>query len=134
MTEQWIKWEPIKDLQGSYYLESIADGKEEFIIYLMNKENKYKKIKVSFGDSVDSYRSTYESFRQKDIHDIQEKYGVDFCVEWTFFKVENSAYLQWLSEQSYSITQSLPLHHFVFITLNFFVDVIATCEPKIELI
>ncbi len=28
MTEKWIKWEPIKDLQGFYYLDSIDDEKK----------------------------------------------------------------------------------------------------------
>lgn len=134
MSEQWIKWEPDNDLSPKYYIESITDSLEGFIIILSDNNDKKKKVKVIFKESVHAYRSTDESFRQSTINILDESYGTHFYTEWTFFKVINSEYIQWLSKQSYSIVDSEPLIHFSFLSVDSIIDVIAAYEPQIELL
>jgi len=68
------------------------------------------------------------------INKIDERYGTEFYAEWTFFKVTNSEYIQWLSEQSYGIAESESLIHFSILAGDSIVDVIAAYEPKITII
>ncbi len=100
MIEQWFKWKPVKNLSSKYYIESITDGIEGFIIVLSDASDEKKKVKVVFEDSVHAYRSTDESFRQNTIDALDEIYGTLFYSEWTLFKIVDSEYMQWLSGQS----------------------------------
>ncbi len=134
MSEQWVKWKPVNDLSPKYYIESMADGFDGFIIVLSDASDEKKKVKVIFEDSVHAYRSTDESFRQNTINVLNEIYGLQFYSKWTLFKVVDSEYMQWLSEQSYSIVDSQPLIHFSFLAVDSIVDVIAAYEPKVELL
>ena len=131
--EQWIKWEPITGLSPKYYIESISDNRNGFTILLSEADYK-NTVKVTFETLVLSYRNTNESFRLSTIDFIYDNYGAAFCGQWTFFKVVNSAYVLWLSEQSYTIAESVPPIHFSFLAVDSIIDVVATCEPKVEFI
>ncbi len=134
MLEDWIKWEPAAGLSKKYYIDSILDDVEKFEVTLSSAENEIKKIKVIFEDSVYSHCRTNESFRVKIIYDLDKKYGTDFYGDWTFFKVTNSSYLQWLSRQSTTISNSRNLVHFSFVAVDSILDVINVSDPKIEFI
>jgi hypothetical protein len=131
ISEQWIKWEPIKNLAPKYYIDSISDNIDEFSITLSDADNK-NKIKVTFETLVLSYRSTNESFRLSIIKYLDEC-NIEYS-KWTFFKIINSTYIQWLSEQSYGIIESIPPTHFSFVAGDSIVDVIAVYEPKVDFI
>ncbi|MEV2911262.1 hypothetical protein ABNF65_22305 [Paenibacillus larvae] len=134
MEEKWGRWEPKVGLSSKYYVESLSDSIKGFRILLSDVNDEKKKIEVTFKESVHAYRSTDESFRQSSINIIDEKYGTEFYAEWTFFKVNNSKYIQWLSEQSYGIAESETLIHFSFVARDSIVDVIAAYEPEIKII
>jgi hypothetical protein len=48
------------------------------------------------------------------------------------FKVANSEYLEWISNQSYGIAETEKLTHFSIIAVDSIIDIIAAYEPKIE--
>ncbi|MGC2310232.1 MAG: hypothetical protein WA432_01265 [Candidatus Babeliaceae bacterium] len=133
MLEKWIQWQPIPNLMKKYYIDSISDTFDGFIILLSDENNK-SNVRVMFENSIDAYRSTDESFRLKTIHDLGQYYGSSFYTQWTFFKVINSEYLHWLSEQSYKITDTLSFIHFSFIAADSILDVVTNYEPRVELI
>jgi len=132
MEEKWTRWEPASNLAQKYYIHSISDTIDGFFIKLFEENNKKKKIKITFEDSVNSYRNTNESYRLKTI-DHLDTYNADKRC-WTFFKVNNSSYLQWFLEESYGIYDDFPFIHFSFVGVESILDVIAKYEPKIELI
>lgn len=134
MTEKWEQWKPISGLANRYYIESISEGINGFQIILSEEDNPAKKALFTFENSVDSYRSTNESFVLKIIDDLDKRYGTDFYAHWSFFKILNSDYLKWLSEKSFGISDSLHFKHLVFFGLDSMLDVITCYEPKIELI
>jgi len=68
------------------------------------------------------------------IFDLKNTYGGDFYGNWTFFKVENSSYLKWLSEQSCTVTDHLNLQHICCITEDSILDIATSYEPEISLI
>lgn len=121
MNEQWLKWIPIQTIPY-----------RRIWTYFIRLKEWGKKVKIVFKYSVHAYRSTDESFRQKTIFELSNKYGEKFIAEWSLFKVRNSEYIQWLLEQSYEIIESESLIHFVFVALDSIFEVIAAYEPKIE--
>ncbi len=134
MQEQWIRWEPVKGLSRKYYVESISDSIEGFKIILFDSSDRRKKVHVIFEDSVDSYRSIDESLKFRDTYELHQQYGSKFSTEWTFFKVINSSYVKWLSEQTYGTVEPEYLTHFVLLAVDSMVDIINPVEPKIEIV
>ncbi|WP_027092746.1 hypothetical protein [Cohnella thermotolerans] len=132
MTEKWIRWIPNNEISLKYYIESITDNIEGLRIRLSNANNESDRIEVVFENSVHAYRSTDESYMQNVINKLDEQYGSKFYQENTFFKVENSEYIHWLSLQSYGIAKSEPLEHFSFLGVDSVIDVIAAYEPEIN--
>lgn len=132
MSEKWIRWEPIPNLENKYYVESILDNFNSLSIILASY-HKQEKVIVSCESSVDAFKTTYESFRQKTIYEMSQKYGGD-VLNWTFYKVEDSSYLQWLSEESYTLTDALLFSHYALIAGESIVDIITGNEPTVELI
>lgn len=134
MTENWIKWEPIHGLGKKYNIDSISDTAKEFSIVLSEYYNEKKKVHVVFEKSVASYRNTDESFRLTTMHSLGQKYSKEFYGEWTFFKVANSSYIQWLLDESYVNRYTQSFIHFSFIAGDSILDIVTTYEPTIELI
>ena len=50
------------------------------------------------------------------VQNLFKKYGSDFFVQWTFFKVTSSEYLKYISETSGTISNYTHPMHFVFFT------------------
>jgi hypothetical protein len=121
-------------LSQSYYIDSISNNEEGFKIVLSESNNKEKKLLVIFENSVDCYRSTNESYTGIIIRELNEKYGKDFYVDWTFFKIIDSEHLKWLSEKSGGLSNTCPLQHLVFFSVDELLEVICTYEPIFEFI
>lgn len=134
MQEQWIRWEPIEKSKGKFRIDNVSNAFNGLSIMLTDLDNMQRKIQFLFKNSVNSYRDTNESFRQKTILDLRDKYGADFYAQWTFFKVNNSAYMEWIIEQSVGFGELLSFIHFSFIAEDSIVDVVSTYEPEILLI
>lgn len=131
MAETWIQWEPITNLSEKYQLDLIVDTYQEFRLILSSIEIREKKIQVIFEESVSAYRSaTKNAWLESSIHVFPEKDEIN----WTFFKVLNSRYLSWISENTCGIYPQEGYVHFSFITTNAVIDVLNFDEPKIEII
>ena len=131
MSEMWIKWKPIEGLAPKYDVDLAVDTMDSFKIVLSEMDSPQKRLEVYFDSGVDVYRLTDESYWRNSLHEIDEKYGEDFYGKWTFFKVKNSSYLSWLSEESFEISASRDFTHFAFLAVNSVLEVITNYEPKI---
>jgi hypothetical protein len=135
MQENWTQWKPIEDLINNYYIESISDSIDDGVkILLFDAQNKKRKVLISFPNSVDSYRITDESFTYLTIDFLAERYGAKFFHDCAFFKIQDSKYLQWISQQSYGISEKLNFTHFCIIAIDSIIDVIANYEPTVTII
>lgn len=132
MIEQWIKWEPLLGLTETYCIDSICDSSDGFTIILSEEKDENKKIVMKFGYSVGSHRQTNEDLSSFVINELCKTYGENFYVNSSFFRVENSNYLKWLSEQSGAISDELQYKHFVIMTSDVILDIAARFEPTIE--
>jgi len=132
MLEKWTRWEPINNLSKKYYVELITDDYYGFKILLSDAKNADKKVEILFRDSVDIYRRTNETFVLLTLKSLNDTYGIDFYGNWSFFKIENSEYLDWIKKQSYEISESLNFKHFCILGADDMIDVIANYEPKVS--
>ena len=129
INEKWEVWEPVQAVGDDYAILDVRDTNNGFILDLLNRSDNKKSLRIRYS-AVWAYRSTYESFRQKTTHEVCQKYGSDFFAGKTFFKIKDSMYLKWLSEESYEITDDLSITHFVFFDSEEIVDVISGSEPE----
>ena len=133
MHEKWIKWEPVEALAPLYYIDEIHDTMAGFTIKLSEYKDEKKGVILLFENGIEGYRNADESFRYKTILYLHKQYGDSFLGQWTFFKVQNSSYIQWLLEESCGTNYSLSLTHFSFFTGNDVLDVVSTDEPTVTL-
>ena len=131
MNEIWTQWKPVEGLAPKYDIDLVVDTMDNFKIVLSEMDNSQKRLEVHFDSGVDVYRLTDESYWRNSLHEIDEKYSEDFYGKWTFFKVKNSAYLSWLSEESFGISDSRDFIHFAFLGVDSILEVITNYEPKI---
>lgn len=131
--EEWTRWEPINGLSGKYSINSLTIAEDKLIIQLSDHD-KVKKIEIVFDNGIDGYRYTYESFCFKIFGDLSQKHGIEFYKNWSFFKVTNSEYLQWLSEKSRTWSDQFTFIHFCIFGNDEVVDILARYEPIIKII
>lgn len=134
MQEQWVKWQPINNLANKYYVEFISETMDCLTIVLCEEKCNERKVKIIFESSVICYRKTDETFALEKISELNKHYGMEFYGYWTFFKVYNSEYLQWFSEQSGTLSDGYLLKHFCIITSDLLFDIATTSEPKVILL
>ncbi|OGB83277.1 hypothetical protein A3F66_01790 [candidate division TM6 bacterium RIFCSPHIGHO2_12_FULL_32_22] len=126
--EQWIKWNSIADLANSYYIESIKDDINGLRIFLVDEKNNKNRLEVIF-ENFEAYRNIDESYRTVLFKDLYKNKN---CANWTFFKVENSTYLKWLSMQSDGWIDYIKRYHYMFVTLDSVLDVVSSHDPKLR--
>lgn len=134
MKEQWIKWEPVGGLSARYSIKRLVDDVSVFTLYLSDIENPKKRVEVIFDSFIVSYRNTDESYCDKFAFDLRKEYGADFYVKWTFFRVLNSEYIQWVCQQAGEPYTSEDFYHFSLLTYDGQFDIVATYEPKVIVI
>jgi len=132
MQEHWIRWHSLTELAEKYYFESVLYIKKDFIILMSERNNRKNMVKITFKKSVRSYKYTDETYTLYHTIMKNELYGSSFYGDWTFFKVYNSDYLEWIKDQSKNSLSGLT--HFSLITPLSVLDIIATSEPIVELI
>jgi hypothetical protein len=132
MIGNWKRWEPIRNLQRKYYIVSVINIEEELSVILAAENNK-NKVQVLFKRAA-SYLLVDEGLRIRLIGLLDIQYGTTFYGDWTFFKVTNSLYLKWLSEESYGISDSPKLIHFSLIASDSIIDIISHEEPLVTII
>lgn len=132
-TEKWIKWSPpIGTLAPVYLGAETIDLVNRLEIFLIGVKNISENIKVVFGPTVYSYRSTDESSFCATAKRIIELNKGPYYGEWAIFKVVDSTYIQWLIEESEGQINCEGIMHFLIRTENTYIEIISTCEPEIE--
>lgn len=126
--EDWTRWEPAEGLSGRYYIDSfgMVGDHWDFVIMLCNEDNT-QKVEIRFEGAVVSYRYTNESYCFGIFGQLSKKYGDEFYSTWSFFKIHNSDYIQWIVSKSYDSDFT----HFCIIGGDEVIDIISTYEPKV---
>jgi hypothetical protein len=133
MNEKWKRWMPLNEdiISGNYYIEEIIYNDIGLII-TMESEHQKQKIKITFKDSIWSYRTTDESYCWKIFSRLSKEYPYKLYAEWDFFKITNSNYLEWITDSSGEFHDDINVTHFFIKGLELAIDIIDTEEPKVE--
>ena len=86
-----------------------------------------REIKVTFKNSVLSYRSETESNFIDTYDFLDETKEKDFYAKWSFFKLENSNYIEWFKQTENSKEN---IEHYLFLTEDVF-EILATSAPTV---
>ena len=128
--EVWTRWiPPVEGLINNYYIDGLLDILDKLKIILADEKETHE-VHVIFDSNAASYEHTDESFCLTLIANLDEKYGPDFY-DWTFFKIANSSYVKRLSVQSTSISDSLTLTHFCFLSVDSILHILAYEDPEV---
>lgn len=121
------KWETeIKDFPKEIFVEGLHDNYEGF--RLVVRGGKPSRVyRISFDCHV-GYRNFDESERLK-----LNSLFPSFTGGWSLFVSEKSDFIDWLVGESFEVhTKKEEITHYYIATPNDIVEVLATCEPKIE--
>lgn len=132
MVEQWEEWTPICNASGKYILDAITDIPENFSVTFSGVNREQKRIRVDFG-RVQAYQFTDVNLQSNLIRGLDELLQERLRGSFIFYRVTNSRYLQWLTDQSYGFIPE-NFMHFSFVAENFILDVVDSDEPKIQIL
>lgn len=122
---------------AQYYIDLICDSEEGVKIVLSEDEGRTKKVQVilqTFVAAVAAHRCIDESFSTSLLMRLEKQYGSKFYFEWSFFKVENSTYVNWLTLESDGVFNSKAYSHFCIFGVDSVVDIIAMGDPVVEFV
>jgi hypothetical protein len=131
MAEQWVRWEPIKGLSNKYFIEYLSADYERLDLILSDAYKIKNNVRIVYAFYPGLHQRVNKKFKEQRLELLHARYGKEFFDTWTFFKVNNSEYSKWLSEQSDTISDSYQLRHFAFVCANSIVDVFSSYEPEI---
>lgn len=133
LTENWTRWELASGLDPKYYLKSLVDDFDGLKLRMISDRDESSAIDLWF-ESAWAYRVSDESFRLGTMRQLRLKYGVDFHTEWTFFKVEDSIYLDWFFKESDGISTGYKMTHYCLMGLESVIDIAVSAEPVVKLV
>lgn len=118
--DNWIPFKPADNVSQKYSIDFLKSSIDDikFKIILSDANNIDKKIIINIAEGVDFYGKIQNEAMLKVIKDIEEKYGKDFHQKWTFFKIENSSYIKWLSDESCGIWNFSYFTHYALIGID----------------
>jgi hypothetical protein len=119
------RWIPLEEIPEKLFLEGLHDDYEGFRLLLKGSGNS-KTLRISF-EFVLGYRNFNESERLKTLNSIPE-----LGKNWSLFIIKNSAFINWLIDESYNKYSEEELNHFVIATPDDVVEVISLNEPQVE--
>jgi len=133
MTEQWIQWTPCEDLHGKYMIKKLTADANGLIVdlYAYNGDNHI--IEVACKPYAQASRYNSKQWRLHDLcNQLSKSYGEEFHKNWTFFKVLDSEYLEWLDDESGTVSSYCGIMHFCVLAENGVVDIGTDCAPIVR--
>jgi hypothetical protein len=144
MSEKKRIWQPLRNIEGAYWFEFVVDSRE-FIkngnctkisriikFRLRNDTQENKNIDIIFND-IASYRITNESYDRDSVDVIENEKELKSKGVWGFYTIENSSFIAFIEGQTGIPSTIYNFKHYRIITIDDYIDIIASCEPKVEL-
>lgn len=132
MEEKWIKLKLPDNFSGAFKVELLSESFPGFrIVFTQILSGEGKRVMAEFIPGVNAYVRTNGALAAQAKEFLYNRDGEKFYHNWAFFRVVNSAYLKWTSEQSSGISDAYGVMHFAFIADDSIIDVITNHEPTI---
>lgn len=126
---QYEIWKPLahEGIPNELYIDAIHQDAEGFRILIGGRNELGMSIFRLKFESYIGYRNFDESYRLMSLDKIPVS-----CREWGLFKTTDSSFINWIIEESGGRYSKGELLHFIVVTQNDIVDVIALEEPIVE--
>lgn len=124
----WKRWYPLENISSQVNLDSLSYCDDELILNF-SLIYSIRDITVTFKDSMLSYRSADEGNFTDTYAFLNRTKEKDFYEKWSFFKLENSNYIEWFKKQANSNKQ-VNVEHYLFLTEDVF-EILATSAPTV---
>ena len=132
--EIWSYWMSANIEQSDYDIHLIREKGWDFTVILIDFENKQRELHIAF-DQAYCFRSTYELFTCMRMDKAYNQQGRDFFLKRQFYKITNSEYVAWVSEQSGGVSNSFGnLEHYVICTDDQMVEILSYGEPQVTFV
>ena len=139
--EKIYAWKPIEGLEDSTFtIYSATFDLNGLKIILYKDSNPKKNIFINFSD-IEAYRITEECSSMHLLEGPVIPYEGYISPKeekkqfaWSFFKVENSEYLKWASQQCNALSKDLKLIHYAIWDELWAIDVLSSAEPDVEFV
>lgn len=126
--DEWNNWIPTTGISmGKYDIVKMLSDCNGILIVL---ESKFCILEILFDGYVDAVREFDESSRLRSIEN-HDQYPIS---QWPFYKVKNSSFSEWIEHESYGFISQNNLIHYIFLTEDTFIEVLATYEPKVKIL
>lgn len=124
--EKWIpKPTPLHII---YDLVALIDDYDGLSITLSDEANNH--YKITWSGKVESYFCNSEEARLDFISttykSLKEQFG-----DWSFYKVRQSEYVNWVSKSSCNLISETRLEHYLIVTKNNLVEVVTYTDPEV---
>ena len=131
--ELWSYWVPANIEQSDYNIDSLCENGLNFIIILINYEKKDHEMHITFKKAR-CFRRTNELYTVARMRMAYQQQTREFFLKRQSYKIINSEYLQWASQQSDGISDSAQLEHYVVFTDDIVLDILCANEPAITFV
>ena len=132
ISEQWHTWQPLIKMNSEYSIQSCTNNNfSALAIVLEECTHKETTLHVSFN-SIEAYRITNETYKLE-LWQYLSRTHSNLNRKWPLFVVENSAYLELLSQESQGITDYLHFKHYCIMDSEWVLDIAAHAQPIVEL-
>lgn len=132
MTALWKPHNITNIPSGPYVFTATECGEEGFFILLSLEADPTKQFRISFEYNPAVFKRTPLRFSRTRIRGLEAQHGSDCYKNYSFFVIEKSPYIQWVYQESFETLPPDWFTHYVFITTNEIIDVLATEAPSIK--
>lgn len=131
--EKWHSWQPLKKMIGNYYIKSCTNNDFYNLTIILGKYNAQIETEVHIQiDGIEAYKVTNETYKLKTWTYLSTTYR-DLDRKWPLFRIEQSAFLQQLSDESNEISDALHFKHYCIMDSEWVIDIATPTEPSVKL-
>lgn len=130
----WEKWIPLNNIPPKLFKDHLIDDENGLKIVFF-EEIEGPKYSFLFEGYVHSYRNTDEGSLLKTLEYVDKYYQHLDYGKWTLFKLKQSSYLEWYTEQTFGMYKNIyQIEHYVFFTSDDVIEVLSADPPIITVL
>ncbi len=113
---------------GNYELESLVQKNGSLLLTFLSDQYK---VSINYGYQYIMYRGSDEGDRLRSINHYLEEKKEGYFKGKLMFMVTNSDFIEWVKNETYGMYENNEMHHYMFVTSEDIIEVVARGFPTI---
>ena len=132
--EKWYNWQPLQKMHGEYYIKSCTNHDFCSLTIILGQYNAPSETEIHIQiNGIEAYKVTNETYKLKIWTYLSDTHkGLNR--KWPLFRIEESAFLRQLSDESNGISNSLHFKHYCIMDSEWVIDIVTPAEPVVEIV